>query len=202
MAMTRMGRDEIFLTFAIIESANALGAIEEVRQLAAVREQVAPGVERLENGKVFRAIRLALQSSANVSKVFWPQGASGDGAKRRAENLRALTGLPERHGLSDRALRNHIEHMDERLDSWTHDDPRPFLTFEHVVHAGDKGPPENHAVLLESTAIVYDAEADEVLLFGGTFSLGQLHADVLAVRDAASKGMASLVAKWPTASGA
>ena len=195
--MTRMGRDEIFLTFAIIESANALAAIEEVRQLASVREHVAPGVERRENGAVFRAIRLALQSSANVSKVFWPQGASGDSARRRAENLRALTELPERHGLSNRTLRNHIEHMDERLDGWTQADPRPFLTFELVVHEGEKGPPEKHAVLLECTAIVYDAEADEVLLFGETFSLAQLHADVLAVRDAASRGMGSLMAKWP-----
>jgi len=62
--MTRMGRDEIFLTFAIIESANALAAIEEVRQLAAVREQVAPDVERLENGTVFRAMsHLKIQST-------------------------------------------------------------------------------------------------------------------------------------------
>ncbi len=197
--MTRMGSDEIFLTFAIIESANALAAIEEVRQLAAVRERVAPDVERLENGTVFRAIRVALQSSANVSKVFWPQRASGDAARRRAENLRVLTELPERHGLSNRALRNHIEHMDERLDDWTQPDPRPFLTFELVVHAGDRGSPEQHAMLIESTAIVYDAEADEVMLFGETFSLAQLQADVLAVRDAASNGMASLMAKWPRA---
>jgi hypothetical protein len=195
MAMTRMGRDEIFLAFVIIECANALSAIEDVRQLAAARERVAPDVERLQNGTVFRAIRLALQSSANVSKIFWPQRTSGDHAKRRAENLRAVTGIPENHGLSNRALRNHIEHMDERLDDWTQADPRPFLTFELVIHAGDRGAPEKHAILIESTAIVYDAEADEVLLFGETFSLAQLHADVLAVRDAASNGMASLIAK-------
>lgn len=195
MTITRAGRDEIFLLFALVESGNALRAIEDIRELAAVREQVAPEVERRENGSVFRAIRVALQAAANVSKVFWPQGSSGEAGKLRAERLRDLTGLPERHGLSNRALRNHIEHMDERLDDWTVADPRPFLGFEIVIHADDKRPPEMHALVVEGSAIIYDAEADEVQLFGGSFPLAQLHADVVAVSEAASKGMSVLRAK-------
>ncbi|WP_439471994.1 hypothetical protein [Brevundimonas sp.] len=199
MMITRVSRDEIFLLFAITESANALGAIEEIRELAAVREHVPPEVERRENRSVFRAIRVALQAAANVSKVFWPQGSSGEMGRLRAERLRNLTGLPERHGLSNRALRNHIEHMDERLDDWTAADPRPFLGFELVVHADYKESPEMHALAVEGSAIVYDAEIDEVQLFGGRFPLAQLHADVVAVQEAASKGMAVLGANMRAA---
>ena len=59
--MTAIDRDHIFLMYALVESARALRAIDEVRRLAAIREIRAPGVEIRENQSIFDSIRMALQ---------------------------------------------------------------------------------------------------------------------------------------------
>jgi hypothetical protein len=183
--MTEAHRDVIFLSLALTETARALLAIDEVERLAGVRMQVQPDVERRELHTVFNHIRLALQFSSNVSKIFWPQKAA-----ERGRRLRTLAGIPDRHALRDRRLRNHIEHMDERLDEWTIKSPRPFLSIE-IILCDDYHDEEKRDKVINACAVVYDAKSSSVILFGDVFSLTDLRASVLDVQDKCSAALSS-----------
>lgn len=190
MATTELDRDTIFLLLALTESARALRAIEEVERLAGLKVEVQPGVERRELQSVFDHIRLALQFSSNVSKISWPHR----NASERGTRLRTLVGLPERHPLADRSLRNHIEHMDERLDDWTAESPRPFSSIEMVLHRDYGG--ELRDNILNTSVIVFDAESSTVILFGKEFSLTDLRASVLDVQSSCSSALSKTVKGW------
>jgi hypothetical protein len=189
--MTELDRDFIFLSLALTETARALRAIDEVERLAGVRVQVQPGVERRELQTVFDHIRLALQFSSNVSKIFWPHR----NAAERGTRLRTLAGLPERHPLADRRLRNHIEHMDERLDEWTAQSPRPFLSAEMILH-DDYPDGEKRDEAINASAVVYDAKASSVILFGDVFPLTDLRASVLDVQGKCSTALSKAMKGW------
>lgn len=186
MAMTELDRDFIMLSFALTECRRALDNLAQVDQLADVQVQRQAGIEIRENLRIFDCIRLGLQMAANVSRLFWPPRK---GNTARGDHLRSLTGLSDTHGLSDRTLRNHIEHLDERLDAWTANSPRPFLTVELVLH-GDY--PETEAKrdeIVGATAIVYDAKSRSIQLFGDSFSLPAVWADLEDVLKKISQAM-------------
>jgi hypothetical protein len=184
-AATKVDRDQIFLIYALVESARALRSFDEVRRLAAIRETRTPGVEVRENQSIFDSIRMALQFSANVSKVFWPSGKS---AQERGRRLRDLTGIPDDHDLKSRALRNHVEHMDERLDDWTANSPRPFSSIEQTLHAEVQSWP-NVQDIIDSTAVAYMEADNSIHLFGEKFLLDDLRADVLDIQNRISIGL-------------
>lgn len=61
------------------------------------------------------SIQSILVAAANVSKILWPA------RKRymaRGKQLRELLGVDDDSLLSDRTLRNHFEHYDERIEDW------------------------------------------------------------------------------------
>lgn len=73
----------------------------------------------MHTAEVFRNVHSMLTHIANLSRLLWPGEKSKPNRKQRAEVLRALLELPtDGHLLSDRTLRDHLEHFDERLDSW------------------------------------------------------------------------------------
>lgn len=176
MPAVPVDRDTIFLMHAVTDSARALAALDEVVRLAGIVDRSEPNMERRENSSVFVQIRLALHYAASVCRVFWPTDRA---ARARGRRLRQLATLPdEGHPLDDRRLRNHIEHLDERLDRWTRESPRPFLQLEWVIH--DNWPDEAKPSIIEATAVVYDAQVNRVHILGEAFALDELRA---AVRD-------------------
>ena len=65
--------------------------------------------------EVWGSIQSILVAAANVSKILWPA------RKRymaRGKQLRELLGVDDDNLLSDRTLRNHFEHYDERIEDW------------------------------------------------------------------------------------
>jgi hypothetical protein len=60
--------------------------------------------------------------AASLSRIFWPAGGRNKTsrlrARRRGEFLRKELGVRSDHPIRDRALRDHFEHFDERLDEW------------------------------------------------------------------------------------
>lgn len=189
MPMTQMSSEQIFLFSALTEGARAIRSFEEVERLLTIREPISGG-ERREWLSVFEAIRAALQATANVSKIFWPQPRTAK-AVARGERLRALTQLPDNHALAMRHLRNHVEHMDERLDDWTANSPRPFLTFELIIHADMAGNP-NEAEIRDAVAIVFVEATRTVELFGESFSLEEIQKNVTDVMDHISAAFAAM----------
>lgn len=191
--MTELDRDYIMLMFALTECKRALDNLKEVDELANVRIERQPGVEVRENLQIFDRIRLSLQMAANVSRLFWP---SQKKSAARGAHLRSLTGLPITHGLSDRSLRNHIEHLDERLDAWTATSPRPFLTLELVLYDDYPDAGEMRDKVVGATAIIYDAKDQSVQLFGDTFSLPGIRAELEDVRSKTRQALGVIAAGW------
>lgn len=60
--------------------------------------------------------------AAAVSRIFWPPGSKDKHARhrsqRRGDVLRKAIGVTNGHPVQNRALRDHFEHFDERLDDW------------------------------------------------------------------------------------
>lgn len=77
----------------------------------------------------FTHVESFVTHAAAVSRIFWP--ATKDKALRpradqRSEYLRSLLGIPARnqgHRVEKHELRDHLEHYDERLDSWHDESP-------------------------------------------------------------------------------
>ena len=65
--------------------------------------------------EVWGSIQSILVAAANVSKILWPVRKKN---KARGKHLRDLLGVDTDNLLSDRTLRNHFEHYDERIEEW------------------------------------------------------------------------------------
>jgi hypothetical protein len=72
-------------------------------------------LETLDNERVWFDTQAILVAAAIVSRILFP--AKKD-AQARGVELRQATGTGDGSALADRKLRNHIEHFDERLDTW------------------------------------------------------------------------------------
>jgi hypothetical protein len=73
----------------------------------------------MHTAEIFRNVHSMLTHTSNISRLLWPGDKVKPSRKQRAQELRALIAVPdENHILSDRSLRDHLEHFDERLDAW------------------------------------------------------------------------------------
>ena len=72
-------------------------------------------VEGGEMQGTFFAAQMLVTSLGNVAKVFW--GSGGRKAKAR-EPVRRSIGVSDGSPLKNVAMRNHYEHLDERIEGW------------------------------------------------------------------------------------
>lgn len=70
---------------------------------------------RFYNHRIWHALHGVLISAANISKILWP---IPDYAVR-GQRLRQEPGVSDDSPLHSRSLRNHFEHVDERIEEWT-----------------------------------------------------------------------------------
>jgi len=80
-------------------------------------------VHEIDNDRVWYCIQALLVAAANVAKLLWPQPdrvTSADFPDRGKALRESLGGVGEFSQLhwNLRKLRNHLEHFDERLESW------------------------------------------------------------------------------------
>ncbi len=108
-------------------------------------------------------IQNVLTSAANISKLLWGQG--GKYAKERAP-LRASVGVDDSSPLRPTTMRNHYEHMDERLTLW-------WATSERHIFADQSiGPPTMFGSIDETdTFRAYDPTTGLLRFWGDTFDL-------------------------------
>lgn len=64
--------------------------------------------------EVWSSIQTILVAAGNVSKILWPAKEYAE----RGERLREVLKVYDNNILSDRSLRNHFEHYDERIEDW------------------------------------------------------------------------------------
>ncbi|MBN1363250.1 MAG: hypothetical protein JW976_00445 [Syntrophaceae bacterium] len=84
----------------------------KIAELAAKRLSAAH--DNLDNIEVWSSIQSILVAAGNVSKILWPSKEYAE----RGERLRELLNVDDNNILSDRSLRNHFEHYDERIEKW------------------------------------------------------------------------------------
>ena len=180
LSLNSLDREYIFLTFAFTECGRAKAALDEVDRLASLKRlDENSGVEIREWLGVFDHIRMALHFSASVSRIFFPPNSLNPEktlvAKRRAKRLRSMTGIQENHALRSRKLRDHVEHMDERMDAWTSNSPRPFGgAVEMIIYADDFK--VSRDAVEASCPIIFYPESRVVVAFEEKFDLSELRA--------------------------
>jgi hypothetical protein len=78
-------------------------------------ERLQATIDHFDELEVWCSIQSILVAAGNVSKILWPSRKS---SAARGEKLRALLDVDMGNLLSDRKLRNHFEHYDERIEDW------------------------------------------------------------------------------------
>lgn len=74
--------------------------------------------------RVWYSIQSLLIAAGNVSKLLWPAKAYAE----RGQTLRQALSISDESVLAPRTFRNHFEHFDERLETWSvADPPRNFV---------------------------------------------------------------------------
>ena len=190
LAITQVEPNFVRLWYAKVECGRAIGSFEEVDRLTEART-VRNGVEVREYLAVFNAIRLSLHFTANISKLFWPLRNSNAEVTRRCSEMRELVGLPVDHPLSDRRLRDHFEHLDERLDKWVGNQLRPFTAIEMILEADM--PEQTRKALCQSVPVLYDEVDRSIHILGEKFALLKL---LDAVKDVQSRMSLSKIFKF------
>ncbi|MGE5605285.1 MAG: hypothetical protein ACM3YE_06290 [Bacteroidota bacterium] len=97
--------EQVFIGEIVLQSKIALRAAE---RLPAINEH-------FDQIEVWCSIQSILVAAGNVSKILWPQKKKYEA---RGERLRKLLNIDKNNILSDRKLRNHFEHYDERIEVW------------------------------------------------------------------------------------
>ena len=178
LSLNALDREYIFLHFGFVECARAKTALDEVSRLSSLRRvDECQGIEIREWISVFDHIRMALHFSASVSRIFFPPKSWDKAktllAKSRGERLRALTGIEKGHPIENRKLRDHVEHMDERMDAWTTFSPRPFGGAVEQIIYPDTFKITQDAIEASCPIIFYPA-SQTVVAFGEAFDLCEL----------------------------
>lgn len=98
---------------------NALAELVFIGEIVMQSKIAERAAERLvtyeDHVELWSAIQSILVAAANVSKILWPQREL---STARGKKLRTLLNIDDSNLLSDRKLRNHFEHYDERIEKW------------------------------------------------------------------------------------
>ena len=111
---------EVFYIESMLHStASALRAADEVREALDAGSRCAPSsVEWQECAfTIVNGVQALVAHAAAISRYFWPARGK-EPHLSRAARLRTSLGVAESSALRSRDLRNHLEHLDEKLDQF------------------------------------------------------------------------------------
>jgi hypothetical protein len=116
---------------------------------------------------IVSSLQEALSHCAAISRFFWPV-AKDKLAVARGKTLREAFQMADDSPLRSRAIRNHVEHFDERLDRFLGGDPMGQLC-DFVIGSSDLADEEATHVML-----LVDPKAQIVVLFGEKYHFSGL----------------------------
>jgi hypothetical protein len=123
----------------------------------------------------FTRLHSAITFAANVSKMLWPRQPPGRGAAARArgERLRLVLEIEHEPALTNVSLRNALEHIDERIDTWVENSPNHNFTIFSL------GPANMIAgIRIEDVFFSYDPAQREVRMLGDNIDIYALEASI------------------------
>jgi hypothetical protein len=145
----------IFLSETQVQAGFALDAYEMAGRALEALNTIGAGTVAAwpHRDSLFRNLHSFLTHASNVSRLLWP----GRPRQRKAESsieyrqrlsthprvargrfLRETLGVMEDHPLRSRALRDHLEHFDERLDQWQERAESRHYLQNYVGNAADR----------------------------------------------------------------
>jgi hypothetical protein len=89
--------------------------LDQCQFLLLSANEVNQGLTQSDTNRVFYGIQNLLNAGANISKILWGQGGKRSEQRKR---LRDSIGISDESPLREVTMRNHFEHMDERIDRW------------------------------------------------------------------------------------
>lgn len=177
--------DQLYLEFLIYECHGCLLSLHRIqRQLDTMDSSNHALIGRF----IFIDIQNAVCFAGNVSKMLWPHArkAIKGIADPRGQRLRSLLGIQSDAILEQRVFRDELEHLDERIDSWTQ---RPNLNAALFnIH------PDGAIAGLdpEDTFHRFDPSSGRVHFQGHALDLVALAASIERVKEAAEKRKAEI----------
>ena len=111
---------EVFYIESILHStAAALRAADEVREALDAGRRCDPSSQEWQECAltIVNSVQALIAHAAAVSRYFWPV-RDKEPHLSRASRLKGSLGVAESSPLRSRDLRNHLEHLDERLDEF------------------------------------------------------------------------------------
>lgn len=129
-------------------------------------EMLKAGLQEKNINRTLYAIQNILTAGANISKMLWGQkGRHAEARKRLRESIDITDDSPLRHV----AMRNHFEHMDERIDRW-------WAESKRRNHADAIIGPREAIFGLEAieTFRWFDPTTMEIIFWGEAFNLGDI----------------------------
>lgn len=145
--------------------------LDQCRFLLLSAQIVNKGLSPLNTDQIIFGIQSLLNAGANISKMLW--GSGGKHAEKR-KPLRDSIGISDTSPLREVTMRNHFEHMDERIDRWWAESKQ----HNHI----DKiiGPKKSSIVGAEPTDMfrLFDPQTAEVVFWGQEFNIQALVTEV------------------------
>ena len=128
---------------------------------------------------IVASVHEALGHAAALSRFFFPVDR-GPLPRARAANLRQLFAISNGSALQDRALRNALEHFDERLDDYLLGDIAGYLfPGPMVADAALADDPNGHIFRM------VDPDTETFVLLGRRHAFGAMRAEIAAIADLA-----------------
>lgn len=146
---------------------------DQCQFLIAAAQELNAGLEERNTTRILCAIQNLLNAGANVSKMLW--GSKGKKADER-KRLRDSVGVPDTSPLREVTMRNHFEHMDERIDRW-------WTESKSHNHADSIIGPKNLIGDLEpiETFRWFDPVTKEVIFWGEGFNIQALVSEAVRI---------------------
>lgn len=146
------------------------------------------------DNEIFRNIHSFLTHAGNVSRIFWPDvpkrkkdeseedydvriGEKDERAvakRQRGDCIKEIFNMPETSCLRVRALRNHLEHFDERLDDWRRTTKKNNMCMNVI------GPPDIMALGGDPKDIMrwFNIENGQYVFRGESFDLNTIYDEI------------------------
>lgn len=136
-------------------------------------KQMNTGIQNSDEIIIFSSIQNILNAGANISKMLWGQKGKSSDARRK---LRESIGIADNSPLRNTTMRNHFEHIDERLDRWWTDS-------EKHNHADKIIGPQNLISGLDNIDIFrwYNPDSQEIIFWGEKFNIQEIVSEVLKI---------------------
>lgn len=138
--------------------------LDQCHFLLASAKEVDRGLTQHDIRHVFYGIQNLLSAGANISKMLWGQGGKRSEQRKR---LRDSIGISDNSPIREVTMRNHFEHMDERIDRWWSESQQHNYADKNI------GPKDRTLIGLDNIDMfrLFDPETTEIVFWGQEFNL-------------------------------